>query len=141
MDTYDTMLAEAGVLVAPFVAALEAGDLVAGGDVQMLGTSGTITTIAGLHLGLPRYDRAQVDGFRLTGADIRHQVARLLAMNFKERSAEPCIGVGRGDVVIAGCAILEAILDACPVEIVDVADRGLREGMLLGMMRDDDLTV
>ncbi len=141
VDTYDTMLAEAGVLVAPFVAALEAGDLVAGGDVQMLGTSGTITTIAGLHLGLPRYDRAQVDGFRLTGADIRHQVARLLAMNFKERSAEPCIGVGRGDVVIAGCAILEAILDACPVEIVDVADRGLREGMLLGMMRDDDLTV
>ena len=66
---------------------------------------------------------------------------RLLAMDFHERAAEPCIGVGRGDVVVAGCAILEAILRACPAETVHVADRGLREGMLLGMMRADDLPV
>jgi exopolyphosphatase/guanosine-5'-triphosphate,3'-diphosphate pyrophosphatase len=140
-DTYNTMVAEAGALVSPFVTALDIGDLLASGNVQMLGTSGTITTIAGLHLGLPRYDRAQVDGFRLTGADIRHQVARLLAMDFEQRAAEPCIGVGRGDVVIAGCAILDAIINACPVNSVDVADRGLREGMLLGMMRADDLAL
>lgn len=139
--TYDAMVAEAEILVAPFVADLGVGDLLAEGTLQLLGTSGTVTTIAGLHLGLKRYDRAQVDGFRLSLEDVRRQVDRLLAMNFKERAAEPCIGVGRGDVVVAGCAILEAILRACPAEIVHVADRGLREGMLLGMMRADDLAV
>ena len=138
---YGAMVAEAGALVAPFVAALKIGDLLAAGTVQLLGTSGTITTLAGLHLGLARYDRAQVDGFRLARADIRRQVDRLLAMDLAGRAAEPCIGAGRGDVVIAGCAILEAILQACPAQSVDVADRGLCEGMLLGMMRDDDLAV
>ena len=136
--TYDVMVAEASTLVAPFIEALGSDELVAAGDVQMLGTSGTITTIAGLHLGLNRYDRAQVDGFRLGAGQIRSQVDRLLDMNFKQRAAEPCIGAGRGDLVVAGCAILEAILRACPVSIVDVADRGLREGMLLGMMRADN---
>lgn len=140
-ETYSVMVAEAELLVSPFVAALGVGDPLANGSLQLLGTSGTVTTIAGLHLGLPRYDRAQVDGFRLSLEDIRFQVDRLLAMDFHERAAEPCIGVGRGDVVVAGCAILEAILRACPAETVHVADRGLREGMLLGMMRADDLPV
>ena len=140
-ETYAAMVAEAELLVSPFVATLGVGDPLAGGSLQLLGTSGTVTTIAGLHLGLPRYDRAQVDGFRLSLEDIRRQVDRLLAMNFQARAAEPCIGVGRGDVVVAGCAILEAILRACPAETVHVADRGLREGMLLGMMRADDLPV
>ena len=139
--TYRAMVAEAGALVSPFTAALGIGDLLAGGKLQLLGTSGTVTTLTGLHLGLPRYDRARVDGFCLSFADIRRQVERLLAMNFKQRAAEPCIGAGRGDVVIAGCAILEAILSACPVGRVHVADRGLREGMLLGMMRADNPVV
>ena len=139
--TYDAMMVEAEALVAPFVAGLGIGDPLSDGSLQVLGTSGTVTTLAGLHLGLPRYDRAQVDGFRLTFEDIRCQVDRLLAMDVQERAAEPCIGVGRGDVVVAGCAILETILHACPAEIVRVADRGLREGILLGMMRADDLPV
>ena len=139
--TYDAMMAEAEALVAPFVAGLGIGDPLSDGSLQVLGTSGTVTTLAGLHLGLPRYDRAQVDGFRLTFEDIRCQVDRLLVMDVQERAAEPCIGVGRGDVVVAGCAILETILRACPAEIVRVADRGLREGILLGMMRADDLPV
>ena len=139
--TYDAMMVEAEALVAPFVAGLGIGDPLSDGSLQLLGTSGTVTTLAGLHLGLPRYDRAQVDGFRLTFEDIRCQVDRLLAMDVQERAAEPCIGVGRGDVVVAGCAILETILRACPAEIVRVADRGLREGILLGMMRADDIPV
>ena len=139
--TYDAMMVEAEALVAPFVAGLGIGDPLSDGSLQVLGTSGTVTTLAGLHLGLPRYDRAQVDGFRLTFEDIRRQVDRLLAMDVQERAAEPCIGVGRGDVVVAGCAILETILRACPAEIVRVADRGLREGILLGMMRADDIPV
>lgn len=139
--TYDAMMVEAEALVAPFVTGLGIGDPLSDGSLQLLGTSGTVTTLAGLHLGLPRYDRAQVDGFRLTFEDIRCQVDRLLAMDVQERAAEPCIGVGRGDVVVAGCAILETILRACPAETVRVADRGLREGILLGMMRADDLPV
>ena len=140
-ETYEAMVAEAGEMVAPFVASLGIDEPLAGGRLQLLGTSGTVTTIAGLHQGLRRYDRAKVDGLLLSFDEIRHQVDRLLEMDFKARAAEPCIGAGRGDVVVAGCAILEAILRACPAETVRVADRGLREGMLLGMMRADNLPV
>ena len=138
--TYGAMVAHAENLMAPFIAGLGIADLAAGGAVQLLGTSGTVTTIAAL-AGSPAVTaiRAQVDGFRLGFDDVRRQIDRLLAMNLEQRAAEPCIGAGRGDVVVAGCAILEAILRACPVPIVHVADRGLREGMLLGMMRADDL--
>jgi exopolyphosphatase/guanosine-5'-triphosphate,3'-diphosphate pyrophosphatase len=105
--------------------------------VQLLGTSGTITTIAGVHLGLPRYDRSKIDGIELGFDAVGAVVERLVAQDFAGRSAHPCIGTGRGDLVVAGCAILEAILQACPVGRLTVADRGLREGMLLGMMRAD----
>lgn len=106
--------------------------------VQLLGTSGTVTTIAGVHLALPRYDRSKVDGIGLDFEAVRKVVDGLVAKDFAERSAHPCIGPGRGDVVIAGCAILEAIMRACPVGGLTVADRGLREGLLLGMMRADN---
>lgn len=138
-DTYETMVAESAAMIAPFVATLGIDLPLAGGNLQLLGTSGTVTTIAGLHQGLKRYDRAKIDGFLLDFDAIRHQVNRLLKMDFESRAAEPCIGAGRGDLVVAGCAILEAILRACPAETVHVADRGLREGILLSMMRADNL--
>jgi exopolyphosphatase/guanosine-5'-triphosphate,3'-diphosphate pyrophosphatase len=104
---------------------------------HLLGTSGTVTTIAGVHLNLPRYDRRAVDGLWLVRAEVDHAVARLRAMTYAERVANACIGRERADLVLAGCAILEAIRDRFPAERLRIADRGLREGILTQMMRED----
>ena len=113
------------------------GDLLEGGNVHLLGTSGTVTTLAGIHLELPRYDRRRVDGTWLGNARARRLVDGLLEMNYEERMANPCIGRDRADLVLAGCAILQAIQDAWPCERLRVADRGLREGLLTSMMNAD----
>jgi exopolyphosphatase/guanosine-5'-triphosphate,3'-diphosphate pyrophosphatase len=106
-------------------------------DFHMLGTSGTVTTIAGVFLRLKRYDRRRVDGCWLSDGEVSRVVAELMAMSFDERAANPCIGAERADLVLAGCAILDAIRRAFPCERLRVADRGLREGMLVEMMRAD----
>jgi exopolyphosphatase/guanosine-5'-triphosphate,3'-diphosphate pyrophosphatase len=102
--------------------------------VQMLGTSGTVTTLAGVHLGLERYQRAVIDGYTLDFAAIASVSRRLAEMECAEREALPCIGPERADLVVAGCAILEAICRLWPVGRVRVADRGLREGILFRLM-------
>ncbi|MDP2410694.1 MAG: Ppx/GppA phosphatase family protein [Pseudolabrys sp.] len=135
-ETYESMVAEVAVSIAPF-ADQHGGDSLRG--VHMLGTSGTVTTIAGVHLNLTRYDRSRVDGCWLSAQDIDGVSESLLAMTYQERVASPCIGAERADLVLAGCAILEAIRRAFPVARLRVADRGLREGMLVQMMRDDDV--
>ena len=96
-----------------------------------------MTTIAGVHLNLPRYDRRAVDGLWLTSAEVDLTIARLRAMSYAERAANACIGVERADLVLAGCAILEAIRGHFPAQRIRIADRGLREGMLMQMMRAD----
>ena len=105
--------------------------------IHMLGTSGTVTTLAGVHLGLERYDRKQVDGTWLSAHEVRSMISRVLDMDFEERIANPCIGQDRADLVLAGCAILEALHREWPCPQLRVADRGLREGILMEMMLDD----
>ncbi len=104
---------------------------------HLLGTSGTVTTLAGVHLELERYDRRRVDGLWMDSANVDAMVARLLSWDFAARVANPCIGADRADLVLAGCAILEAIRRHWPSERLRVADRGLREGMLSELMADD----
>jgi exopolyphosphatase / guanosine-5'-triphosphate,3'-diphosphate pyrophosphatase len=132
---YETMVTEVAVHIAPFLAAH--GPEVAGETIHMLGTSGTVTTIAGVFLDLPRYDRRQVDGCWLREREVSRVLEQLLAMSYDQRVANPCIGAERADLVLAGCAILEAIRRAFPCERLRVADRGLREGMLVQLMRED----
>ena len=96
-----------------------------------------MTTIAGVYLNLLRYERRRVDGCWLNDKQVTDVVERLLAMSYEGRVANPCIGAERADLVLAGCAILEAIRRAFPCERLRVADRGLREGMLVQMMRED----
>lgn len=132
-DTYEAMVGEVAALIAPF--AREHGLGLHG--VHMLGTSGTVTTIAGVHLDLKRYDRNRIDGCWMGAEEIDSVLDRLLAMSYDERVASPCIGADRADLVLAGCAILEAIRRAFPCPRLRVADRGLREGMLVQMMRED----
>jgi exopolyphosphatase / guanosine-5'-triphosphate,3'-diphosphate pyrophosphatase len=101
---------------------------------QLIGTSGTITTLAALHLDLRRYDRRRIDGLVLDRAAVTAVSERLRAMTNAARAAHPCIGPGRADLVVAGCAILESVLRTWPATILRVADRGLREGILHGLM-------
>ena len=106
-------------------------------DFHLIGTSGTVTTLAGVHLDLPRYDRRRVDGVWLSDDEVTAMQARLLSWDFSARAANPCIGPDRADLVLAGCAILEAIRNRWPSTRMRVADRGLREGLLTDMMADD----
>ena len=132
-QSYARMVEEVAQFVAPF-AAEHGRDL---RDMHMLGTSGTVTTLAGVHLNLPRYDRRRIDGVWMNDADISASIARLLGMSYQERVANSCISIERADLVLAGCAILDAIRNAFPMPRLRVADRGLREGMLVEMMRED----
>ncbi|WP_404801201.1 Ppx/GppA phosphatase family protein [Aminobacter niigataensis] len=104
---------------------------------HLLGTSGTVTTLAGVHLELDRYDRRRVDGLWMDGTSVDRMVEKVLGWDFQQRVANPCIGADRADLVLAGCAILEAIRAVWPSERLRVADRGLREGILSELMADD----
>lgn len=103
--------------------------------VQMLGTSGTVTTLGAVSLNLPRYLRSKVDGMSIQFEQVRSISQDLAEMNCEERAAHPCIGESRADLVVGGCAILEALCDLWPVGQLKIADRGIREGLLLEMMQ------
>lgn len=104
---------------------------------HLLGTSGTVTTLGGIYLGLPKYDRRRVDGLWMSDQDMTSVIERLLNMSYEERSNNACISKERADLVLAGCAILDAIRRAFPARFLRIADRGLREGILMKMMRED----
>jgi len=106
-------------------------------NIRLLGTSGTVTTLASVHLGLPQYDRQAVDGLIVRSAAMRDISERLSRMSPAERRALPCIGADRADLVVAGCAILESILDIWPAPSLGVADRGIREGILRSLIAAD----
>lgn len=128
--TYARMRALVRESFAPFAARLPSGEM----QRRLLGTSGTVTTLASVHLGLDRYDRAAVDGLIAPAAAMREVSSRLAHLSPAERSSLPCVGRERADLVVAGCAILETILDLWPAERVGVADRGIREGILRRLM-------
>ena len=134
-DAFDRMQAYVAEALRPFVD--KVADKARCDRFHLLGTSGTVTTVAGVHLNLPRYDRRAVDGLWLRRAEVDDAVARLRAMSYSERVDNACIGQERADLVLAGCAILEAIRAQFPAERLRIADRGLREGILSQMMRED----
>jgi exopolyphosphatase/guanosine-5'-triphosphate,3'-diphosphate pyrophosphatase len=111
--------------------------LVARSGFHLLGTSGTVTTLAGVHLDLERYDRRRVDGLWMDSESVDRMVEKLQGWNFEQRVANPCIGPDRADLVLAGCAILEAIRIVWPSQRIRVADRGLREGILSELMAEE----
>ena len=131
---YESMIADVEAPLEEFDALHGIRPMIEDGAAQMLGTSGTVTTLAGIHLKLARYDRQAVDGSYLSADAIRVVNNQLLAMDCRARAKEPCVGPARADLVLAGCAILDAILRTWPAPGLVVADRGLREGILLGLM-------
>lgn len=104
------------------------------GRAHVIGTSGTVTSLAGVHLDLPRYQRASVDGYWFDTADCRAVIARMLHQSLEERAANPCVGKDRADLVVLGGAILDAVLRVWPAPRIRVADRGLREGVLMRLI-------
>ncbi|MEA3263205.1 MAG: Ppx/GppA phosphatase family protein [Pseudomonadota bacterium] len=107
--------------------------------LRLLGTSGTVTTLASLHLELPQYDRRAVDGLIVPAEAMRGISERLSAMPIPARRELACIGRERADLVVAGCAILETILDLWPADRLGVADRGIREGILRSLMASEGM--
>jgi exopolyphosphatase/guanosine-5'-triphosphate,3'-diphosphate pyrophosphatase len=132
--SYGAMVEEVAASLEPLEAECHIGAEVRRGRVQMLGSSGTVTTLAGIEMQLQRYDRSRVDGSWLDFSSIGVISRRLAAMDCRERAQQPCIGRDRADLVVAGCAILEGICRLWPVGRLRVADRGLREGILFGLM-------
>ena len=136
-EIFDAMVQQVEDELAPFVS--DVADLIRCSRFHLLGTSGTVTTVAGVHLGLSRYDRRRVDGLWMGNEEISTTMAELRGMSFEERASNGCIGPARADLVLAGCAIFEAIRRAFPCERVRIADRGLREGILMEMIASDRL--
>lgn len=97
---------------------------------HLVGTAGTVTTLAALDLGLPRYDAGRVQGHRLSRAAIERLGARLGSLTVGERAALPCLEPGRADLIVPGVAIVMATLDCLGVDGLTVSDSGLREGIL-----------
>ncbi|MGF1455162.1 MAG: Ppx/GppA phosphatase family protein [Alphaproteobacteria bacterium] len=133
-EVYPVMVAEMRASLSTFTGADPLRGDFGTGNAHIIGTSGTVTTLAGLMLGLPRYDREQVDGVWLEMERARGLIRKLAALDHPDRSLLPCIGTDRADFVLAGCAILEAIDSLWPTPRLRVADRGLREGILLSLM-------
>ncbi|MEM8948955.1 MAG: Ppx/GppA phosphatase family protein [Pseudomonadota bacterium] len=132
--TFEKMVAHVRGLLAPIEAKHRLIGLKNGGQLQMLGTSGTVTTLAAVLLDLPRYNRREIDGLVVDMEAMADIAGKLRGMTNASRMAHPCIGPGRADLVVAGCAILEAICDTWPADSLRVADRGLREGILHSLM-------
>lgn len=136
-DNFAVMVNHVAELINEFTERHKLGDLVKSQNFHLLGTSGTVTTLAGIHLGLERYDRRRIDGIWMQNEDVTEMTSRLLSWSFDERVANPCIGADRADLVLAGCAILDAIRNVWPSQKLRVADRGLREGILTELMSRD----
>lgn len=133
--TFEGMVEEVGDLISPF--AIRAAAAATAPYFHLLGTSGTVTTLAAMHLRLARYERRRVDGLWMNDGEVSDAIEDLLDTRLEQRADNPCIGRDRADLVLAGCAILEAIRRVFPSERLRIADRGLREGLLMNMMRED----
>jgi len=136
-DVFEAMVAFVASHLRQFRGREKLRQMIAEHPVHLIGTSGTVTTLAGLHLGLERYERQKVDGLWMTRPQVDATITALLGMSFDRRVAHPCIGRDRADLVLPGCAIFEAIRREWPTDRVRVADRGLREGILISLMDAD----
>ncbi|OHC72347.1 MAG: exopolyphosphatase, partial [Rhodospirillales bacterium RIFCSPLOWO2_01_FULL_65_14] len=131
-EVFDRIVERVEAALQPFEERHGIADHIADGRVHALGTSGTVTTLGAIYLGLARYERSKVDGLTMNLDCIRDICRKLVALDFDARHRHPCIGPGRADLMIMGCAVLTAICRRWPSNTITAADRGIREGLLLG---------
>lgn len=134
---YNALIDRIDGLLQPFDQRNGISQAISNNRVRMIGTSGTVTTLGAMYLNLPRYNRSRVDGLELDFEDMRGIASNLIDMSCEERIAHPCLGHGRGDLMLMGLVVLRAICDRWPVGKLRVADRGIREGVLFDLMAMD----
>lgn len=131
---YQTIMDRTHKLLSEFEEKYQIREAIANQEIQIIGTSGTVTVLGAVHLNLPRYNRSAVDGIAMSKQDIDNTIAKIKRLGDDGRKKHPCIGAPKADLTMAGCAIIEGLLSYWPVLEVTVADRGIREGILLDMM-------
>jgi len=136
-DGFEAMVDDVAARLSAFESIHCIGREIRNGGVNLLGTSGTVTTLAGIALELPRYRRPLVDGVVLSAEAADAALASLRAMGREGLAQHPCVGPDRVDFVLPGCAVFAAITRLWPAPKVIVADRGLREGMLQRMIHGE----
>lgn len=136
-ETFEALLKRVDQHLQPFDQRNGISQAIAANAVRMVGASGTVTTLGAMYLELPRYKRNRVDGLEMRFDSIRLIGARLAGMTCEERIAHPCLGHGRGDLMLMGLAVLRAVCERWPVGKLGVADRGIREGILAELMAAD----
>lgn len=131
---YNTIIERTHKILAEFEEKHHIREAIANQEIQIIGTSGTVTVLGAVHLNLPRYNRSAVDGIAISKQDIEHTIAKIKRLGDEGRKKHPCIGASKADLTMAGCAIIEALISFWPIYEITVADRGIREGILLDMM-------
>ena len=133
---YNTVMERTHKLLEAFEERYKISEAIENGEIQIIGTSGTVTVLGAVELNLPRYNRSAVDGIVISAGDVKHAIGKIRRMGDDGRKKHPCIGPLKADLTIAGCAIIEAICSFWPVKEITVADRGIREGILLDLMHN-----
>lgn len=134
---YDTIIERTHKLLNEFDEKYNIREAIKNQEIQIIGTSGTVTVLGAVHLNLPRYNRSAVDGISITRQDIDRAIAKIKRLGDEGRKKHPCIGAQKADLTMAGCAIIEGLCSFWPIEEITVADRGIREGILLDMMHSN----
>lgn len=134
---YDTIIERTHKLLKEFDEKYNIREAIKNQEIQIIGTSGTVTVLGAVHLNLPRYNRSAVDGISITRQDIDWAIAKIKRLGDEGRKKHPCIGAQKADLTMAGCAIIEGLCSFWPIEEITVADRGIREGILLDMMHSN----
>ncbi len=131
---YDTIIERTHKILAEFEEKHHIREAIAKQEIQIIGTSGTVTVLGAIHLNLPRYNRSAVDGLAMSKQDLERTISKIKRIGDEGRKKHPCIGASKADLTMAGCAIIEALASFWPISEITVADRGIREGILLDMM-------
>ena len=131
---YNTIVERTQKILQEFEDKYQITEAIRNQEIQVIGTSGTVTVLGAVHLNLPRYNRAAVDGLALSGSEVSQVIGRIKKMGYEGRCRHSCIGKQKADLTIAGYTIIEALTTFWPVSEITIADRGIREGMLLDMM-------
>lgn len=134
---YDTIIERTHKLLKEFDEKYNIREAIKNQEIQIIGTSGTVTVLGAVHLNLPRYNRSAVDGISITRQDIDRAIAKIKRLGDEGRKKHPCIGAQKADLTMAGCAIIEGLCSFWSIEEITVADRGIREGILLDMMHSN----
>lgn len=134
---YDTIIERTHKLLKEFDEKYNIREAIKNQEIQIIGTSGTVTVLGAVHLNLPRYNRSAVDGISITRQDIDRAIAKIKRLGDEGRKKHPCIGAQKADLTMAGCAIIEGLCSFWPIEEITVADRGIREGILLDLMHSN----